>query len=375
MRPVYEVVVVGAGPAGAATALALARARRRVLLVEASAEASAFKIGEGLPPAARPLLQDLDLWDSFVAQDHLPSHGNLSAWGSRDLSSTDFIFDPNGSGWHLDRPRFDALLRKHASDAGAHVQVGTKLNMKSSQFSGDSWLLSLSSNKSETRLRSRWLIDATGRRSSVARARGERRMADDALVAFFGLFSPAPDSPAADQDSRTLIEAAPDGWWYTALLPDKQRVVAYFTDADLAHQGLRTTRGYTLMLSQTEHISACLDSHQYELSNPVRAVAANSARLECPTGKGWIAVGDAALSFDPVSSQGILTALFTGMKAGEAVAEALSSSSDFISAYEKRLAIIYEAYLQNLTAYYGQEQRWVTRPFWSRRATLGVTIH
>jgi flavin-dependent dehydrogenase len=342
-----------------------------------SAEESAFKIGEGLPPAARPLLQDLDLWDTFVAQDHLTSHGNLSAWGSRDLTSTDFIFDPNGNGWHLDRPRFDELLRKQALAAGADVNLGTKLNMKRSEFSHDSWLLSLTSNKSETKLRSRWLVDATGRHSSVARARGERRIADDALVAFFGLFSPAPDSPAADHDSRTLIEATADGWWYTALLPDKHRVVAYLTDADLADQSLRTARGYRLILSQTEHISACLDSYQYELSNAVKAVAANSARLGCSTGKGWIAVGDAALSFDPVSSQGILTALFTGLKAGEAVAEAMSSNSDSISAYEKRLAIIYEAYLQNLSAYYAQEQRWVTRPFWSRRSNRksGLTIH
>lgn len=230
----YEVVVVGGGPAGAAAAITLALARRRVLLVEASGDDTAFKIGEALPPAARPLLQEMDLWESFVAQDHLPSYGNLSAWGSKDLRSTDFIFDPNGSGWHLDRSRFDALLREKAAAAGADVSVGTKLNMKACEVSGDSWLLSLTSNKSDTgnksegKLRSRWLIDATGRRSSVARARSARRYADDALVAFFALFSPPEfsppeDSQALDQDSRTLIEASPDGWWYTALLPCKPK--------------------------------------------------------------------------------------------------------------------------------------------------------
>jgi flavin-dependent dehydrogenase len=369
----YEVVVVGGGPAGAASAIMLARARRRVLLVEASRDGAAFKIGEALPPAARPLLQDLGLLEGFAAQDHQPSYGNLSAWGSPFLSSTDFIFDPNGNGWHLDRARFDALLRKQASDAGANVNVGTKLNMKSSEFSDDSWLLSLTGSKSETKLRSRWLIDATGRRSSVARARGERRYADDALVAFFGLFGPARDSEAADHDSRTLIEAAPDGWWYTALLPAKQRVVVYLTDADLADQSLRTKRGYNSILSGTDHISACLDDHKYELRSPVKAASANSARLGCFTGKGWIAVGDAALSFDPVSSQGIFTALYTGMKAGQAVAEKLSGNSEPISDYEMRLAKIYEAYLQNRSAYYGVEQRWPTRPFWQRRIQSSAT--
>jgi flavin-dependent dehydrogenase len=363
----YEVVVVGGGPAGAASAIMLARARRRVLLVEASGDDTAFKIGEALPPAARPLLQDLGLWESFVAQDHLPSYGNLSAWGSPFLSSTDFIFDPNGSGWHLDRRRFDALLRNQAADAGADINIGTKMNMKSSEFSGDSWLLSLTRNKSETKLRSRWLIDATGRASAVARARGERRYGDDALVAFFALFSPARDSPSMEQESRTLIEAAPDGWWYTALLPGKHRVVAYLTDADLADQSLRTKRGYSSILSRTDHVFACLDSHQYELRSAVRAASANSARLGCSTGRSWTAVGDAALSFDPVSSQGILTALFTGMKAGQAVAEKLSGNSDPISDYAVRLAKIYDAYLQNRSVYYSVEQRWATRPFWQRR--------
>lgn len=366
----YEVVVVGGGPAGAAAAITLAQARRRVLLVEASGDDAAFKIGEALPPAARPLLQEMDLWESFVAHDHLPSYGNLSAWGSKDLSSTDFIFDPNGNGWHLDRLRFDALLREKASDAGADVSVGTKLNMKACEVSGDSWLLSLTRNKSERKLHSRWLIDATGRRCSVARARGEHRYADDALVAFFALFSPPEDSQPTDHDSRTLIEAAPDGWWYTALLPSKHRVVAYLTDADLAPKSLRTKRGYCLLLSRTEHVSGCLDTHDYELQTTVKAASANSARLGCSTGRGWIAVGDAALSFDPVSSQGILTALFTGMKAGQALAEKLSGYSDPFSNYAKRLAKIYEAYLKNRSAYYMLEKRWETRPFWRRRCNL-----
>lgn len=366
----YEVVVVGGGPAGAAAAIALARARRRVLLIESLGDDTAFKIGESLPPAARPLLEEMDLWAAFVLQDHLPSYGNLSAWGSPALSCTDFIFDPNGSGWHLDRTRYDALLRNKAGDAGAEVSIGTKLNMKRCKVSGDSWLLSLTKNKSERKLRSRWLIDATGRSSSIARAQGERRHTDDALVAFFALFRSPDYSGATDQDSRTLIEAAPDGWWYTALLPSRLRVVVYLTDVDLAPQSLRTQRGYGLLLSRTEHVSACLEAHHYRFRTNIKAAPANSARLGCSTGRCWLAVGDAALSFDPVSSQGILTALFTGMKAGYALAAKLSGNDDAISDYDKRLAIIYEAYLQNRLAYYRLEKRWATRPFWSRRCNV-----
>jgi hypothetical protein len=31
----------------------------------------------------------------------------------------------------------------------------------------------------------------------------------------------------------TYVEADPEGWWYTALLPEGRRVLAFHTDADL----------------------------------------------------------------------------------------------------------------------------------------------
>ena len=367
---IYDVAVAGGGPAGAAAALTLARAGRSVLLIDESRD-TPFKIGEALPPVARQLLQELDLWDGFVGQGHLPCYGNLSAWGSSELHCTDFIFDPNGVGWHLDRVRFDRLLRQSASEAGVEVSTGAKL--KRCEFSGDSWSIAVSDNGSERKLSSRWLIDATGRRSALARAQGIRRHADDRLVAFFAVFISRGAVESIDDDSRTLIESAPDGWWYTALLPLRQRVVVCLTDADLAPQSLRTKQSFLEQLSKTTHISAALRRYNYAMQAGVKAVQANSARLANFTGEGWIAVGDAAVSFDPLSSQGILTALFSGLKAAEAVNEQLSSgkgkssSPDPLAAYSERLSEVYDAYLQNRSAFYAQEERWVTHPFWRRR--------
>ena len=66
------------------------------------------RIGETLPPAARPLLMRLAVWEPFLAAGHLPSPGVLSAWGDDELYQTHFIFNPYGQGWHLDRQRFDS---------------------------------------------------------------------------------------------------------------------------------------------------------------------------------------------------------------------------------------------------------------------------
>src|SRR5438270_11930034 len=112
----YDALVVGGGPAGAAAALMLTKVGWSVCLVDVGGQC--VKIGESLPPAVTLLLRDLGLWDGFLREGHLPCFGNVSAWGSDELAQTDFIFDPYGNGWHLDRIRFDAFLRNAARDAG-----------------------------------------------------------------------------------------------------------------------------------------------------------------------------------------------------------------------------------------------------------------
>ncbi len=82
--PECDVVVIGGGPAGAATAIALARTRRSIVVIEKSRYEQP-RIGETLPPAARPLLVELTVWESFLGAGHLSSPGVLSAWGDEEL--------------------------------------------------------------------------------------------------------------------------------------------------------------------------------------------------------------------------------------------------------------------------------------------------
>src|SRR5216683_2678461 len=93
----FDVGVIGGGPAGATAATILARSGLRVLLVDDS-RSSEFKVGEGLPPAAKPLLCDVGVWERFAADGHLRSCGNESAWGGPEVRSTHFLRDPNGHG-------------------------------------------------------------------------------------------------------------------------------------------------------------------------------------------------------------------------------------------------------------------------------------
>jgi flavin-dependent dehydrogenase len=354
---VLDALIAGGGPAGAAAAIVLARAGRRVLLVDATPpEPARLKVGESLPPAARPLLRDLGLLGVVESGEHLRSSGTTSAWGSSRPEATDFVFDPNGSGWHLDRPGFDRSLREVAAEAGAEVREGAAVRLEGESEEGRRFRI-----VDGEEVTARTFVDASGRRASLARALGASRVRHDRLVGIVA----ATAAREYDVDARTLVEAVPEGWWYTALVPGRKRVVAFMTDSDLVPPEARTSDGFRAALARTEHVAPlAADVFAEPQTEP-----AHGGRLDPSVGDGWVAVGDAALAFDPLSSQGILTALYTGLRGGQALDAFLSDEGAACGRYGERLATVSAAYERNLLAAYAAEPRWPDSPFWVRRCT------
>ncbi|MFI9366129.1 tryptophan 7-halogenase [Kitasatospora sp. NPDC053057] len=369
-----DAVVAGGGPAGAVAALVLARAGHRVQLLDDGDQTPAtggpvfkpvFKIGEFLPPAARPLLADLGLLDGFLAAGHPVSTGTYAAWGSARLYGRSHLFDPYGHGWHLDRLRFDAFLRDAAVAAGAELRRAAVLDRLD-----DRLIVRDRATRAVTELTARWTVDATGRRCVVGR-RHSHRLRQDRLVAAYAVFPDHRQSQPADVEARTLVEAAPHGWWYTTRIP-AGRLVAHLTDADLAAPSLRTPQGFWRALSRTVHVRHRLAGHSPTATPVPRWAPAHGLRLTPASGPGWVAAGDAALAFDPLSSQGILTALHTGARAGRTVADCLAGAgrtSAALADYTAFLDGIAAAYRRNHAHTYDKEQRWPLSPFWRRRRT------
>ncbi|SFY52420.1 tryptophan 7-halogenase [Streptomyces sp. F-1] len=391
-RPVSEgpsgpvdVLVAGGGPAGAVAALVVARAGRRVELLDdggrgrghrgaaasgLAAGTGEVKIGEFLPPAARPLLGELGLLDGFLAAGHPISTGTYAAWGSTALFGRSHLFDPYGHGWHLDRLRFDAFLREAAIAAGARLRRATVLDQR-----GDRLIVREQTTGAVTELSARWTVDATGRRCMIGRRHAHRRR-QDRLVAAYVVFPSRPTGDPADAEARTVVEAAAHGWWYTTRIP-AGRLVAHLTDADLADPSLRTPHGFWHALSRTVHVRRRLAGHGPAATPVPRWAPAHGLRLAPAAGPGWVAAGDAALAFDPLSSQGILMALHTGARAGQAVTSCLADEEHTTAAladYTGFLDGIAAAYQRNHANAYDQERRWPRSPFWRRRRPGGTPL-
>lgn len=361
-RAQRPVLVAGAGPAGAAAALVLARSGVPVRLL--MADSGGVPPGETLPPAARPLLRDLGVLACVETAGHLQAAGTRSGWGTAQAAISDHLFDPHGHGWLLDRRRFDQDLRHAAAAAGAVVEQGAQL--RGARREGSLWQVRLvRTGGVEEQLQASWLVDATGRRASVARAAGANRQREDRQVAFHARYvCPA---PASDQDACTTVESVADGWWYSVRVPAGVRVVAFLTDADHPQrQALRSAAGFRQAVATTRLIGPCL--RHYALEAVPQLIEACGGWLQPPAAEGWTAVGDAALSFDPLSSQGLLTALYSGLRGAESVIAALNGEGESARRhYCERLEAIRQAYQRHRAEAYASECRWRESPFWARR--------
>lgn len=332
----------------------LARAGIPVTLV-AAPERRAFAIGEGLPPATRPVLAALGLEARIDAQGHRRALGNRSAWGSERIVATDFITHPFGHGWHLDRRAFDRGLLQAARDAGATIVQGS---LRDVGGEAGAWRVRIATDAEQLTNAAGVVVDCSGRRAVFARRQGARRKRLDRLVACAALLI----SNAPDADATTLVEAVCDGWWYTARVSDATRIVMFLSDSDLpAAREVRAPDAFRARLGQTRHVGPLCAGCGYEISSPLQVAAADTARLDRVCGGGWIAAGDAAASFDPISSQGIMSAMQYGQKAAEAV---LNGNP---VAYAAAVDTLYNRYVAARASVYAQERRWADAPFWARR--------
>lgn len=354
-----DVLIAGAGPAGATAALNLAGSRR-VLLVDRQAT-PAPRIGESLPPAASRLLADMGLLDSFLRQDHSCYHGNRSRWNGVQAEHH-FLHDPDGHGWHLARAEFDAWLRAEARSRGAALLAPASVEGVTAREGG--WQVQLRTPQGKVLVHASIVIDASGRGALIARKLGARRQRLDRLVCtwLYGhdLLGAAP--------GFSDIEACEHGWWYSAALPAQRRVLAFHTDADLAPlPGQRNADTLLAAARALPGIGALLASGGFAADTPARSTVAHSARLAPTAGASWFAAGDAAISFDPLSSQGIFNALYTGLAAAEAADRALAGDTTAQHGYCQELDNISAAYQRHLAYCYQQEQRWPQAAFWQRR--------
>lgn len=339
-----KILVIGAGLAGASAAIFLRQKGFEVVLLDRQKKQTLqnqLHIGESLPPDAKSLLEQLDVWDEFQNGQHLECYGNKSYWHSDQARYHDFMQHPVGHGWHIDRTVFDTMLRNKAEFVGA--LLFDEITGLSAERQHGLWhVIFKDKNGQNKTLQATFIIDATGRSSWFARRQGVQRLIEDqqfALTAFFR-------NKTVFEDTISLVETTSNGWWYSAKIPAERVATAFFCKPNKSQRELWLQEGaFSQLLTDAPHTRDRFADGNFESISKLRFVSAESGILEQLYGEGWLAVGDAAIVYDPIASHGIVMGMVSARDAAEAVAKYLQGVSNSLQAYGAVLWAAFQRYV------------------------------
>lgn len=367
-----DILIIGGGIAGCIAAISLVN-YYNVTLLDKLVE-PVDRIGESLAPAAQRILKELDLLENeseAIKQTIFRNNlGMQSYWGNSQLQIVDHMRNPDGFSRSLDRKNFEVYLRNVAAKRGVNCIWGTRLS--NSSYENNYWKITTKSddlkNRTTHTIHAKFVIDATGRQSHFTKSLGIQRTSYDKLISCWMSL------PNTQENTMSTIVANELGWWYSAVVPDNKRVIAFQTDPDLVDRNtFKHVNTFLSFAKEHKLIQPLIEGNETTV-NFHGTVSANSTRLEQVTGKQWVALGDAAMSFDPLSSQGMFNAMANAMQLQKLLInydfiKDLDSTKEeqFNRLYENQLQQVWNHYLKHKNFFYSTETRWKEATFWKRR--------
>ena len=360
-----DVLILGDGPAGLGAAIILGQKGRKVTVVQRKNSGYNVRAGESLTSSALTSLKELDLAEEFLRDAHEPCHGNSSCWGNNKLSYFDFIQSPNGSGWYVDRPKFNRMLLCKAQITGVDfLASGRTADLVRSP--DDTWLYSPGTHDGPA-IPARFIIDASGRNSWLSRRLDVQRITEDDQIAVITLLK----AEHLVKSYHSLIEAAEDGWWYVADADNITTACVFFTDPGLHKRSDLLDPAYlNFKKEKTLFVKNRIPANSCPYIGSPALTAAGSVYSAQFSGNGWFVAGDAACSMDPLSSHGISFALRSGIDAGHAINAALDGSLSAAGQYNNTLQQAISIYSGQRLKIYQLENRWPTSLYWQRRHNI-----
>jgi hypothetical protein len=210
------------------------------------------------------------------------------------------------------------------------------------------------------------VIEATGRSKSSLCAPTTKRIRTDKLVAL--AFLDQYQARTTLDTVETQVESIPCGWIYSTVLPTRHLLTVLYTDFDLLpSRESRSEYVRQAIYGAPYHRDRFFDLRQITCALTWRHFDARTSLRQSPIGRGWIAIGDALMSIDPLSGHGVLEALESGINTAEMFLRRETATIAAIREYSELIASNFNSLLITRAATYGMETRWRQSPFWQRR--------
>ncbi len=349
--------IIGGGPAGLFAALHLKARAYNVLLIEALVYTRP-RVGEHLAAEALHEFRKLGIPEKILLENSRPCAQVINAWGSNDLHENESIFNPFGNGFVLTRPDFDRALMLYAKASGVEVKTGTRV-LKTERIN-KGWKFHLEDGARIVD----FIVDASGRNSKFKPDKQVFKEVKDHLIGISACLKPLSEEPF--NENGLLVESVAEGWWYSVQLAAGEWVGTFMTDARiLTGSGLQTEAFWQKQLAASRHTQKRLFGK--DPAGKVTVQSAHSMCLNRTYGEDWLATGDAAQSYDPLSSAGIIKGFKMGALAAQKLDEWHKGKLNALREYDGEVQRQFEEYLSARKDFYSQEKRFAQQPFWYNR--------
>lgn len=338
MRSSVDIAIIGGGPAGLSAAIGLARAGANVVVFDVCSRSDAQGRVETLDGEGTSLLANLGVTMAIASARVIPSRGVSSVWGSATAVDRPSMLNPLPNAIHLNRGALKSGLATVARRVGVRLHLGGRAK---ALFNSGKWLVSAP----PLSVSALGLVVATGR-SSLPIQIPMRRYFFDRLVGVFA--SALSNSHHSDYRDWLRLEAFQFGWLYSCPINDSTIQLALMTDIEFVRKYLLTNIINLKSQLTTTSVGSNLDVERVH-SAPVAA----STFIRSPLSENNIVlIGDAAFAIDPLSGQGLVSSIASGLNASKIFVRPSSEWGEALVNYEENVIINFEKLLNLRSAIY-----------------------
>jgi flavin-dependent dehydrogenase len=319
-----DAVIIGGGPAGAVAGAYLARNGLRPLILEKE-KFPRFAIGESLLPCGNDILKDLGVWPELEQGGFLKKYGADFTSGKSERFNRYWFRNALGKNYEhtfqVERAIFDKILLDRARGEGCEVMEGARVSSVA-EDKNSLLIISYDQNNESQTVKSRWLIDASGRCGVAGTHLKIPKVAtrDRKMVAVYGHFSGVRRN-SGEASGHTVIVRFKEGWfWLIPLSSDKTSVGVVVPPDLLRENGGDLEKCFQHCLETTPDAKSRMA--QAQSLQALRATADYSWRFQSFAKNRVLLTGDAAGFVDPIFSSGVMLAMKSGRFAAQLIRKA-----------------------------------------------------